>query len=271
MAIRRCIVLALSLSGWLILPILAHGQHTQGDEVETIEPPKIKPAPDAKKPDLDAVAKAVVERTNAFRKEQGRKPVDTDTSLHKAASYFAAYMARTDRYGHNADGNQPADRAKKHDYSFCIVLENIAYEYNSRGFTTKALTNGFVEGWKHSPGHRRNMLDADVTNTGVAVARSETTGYYYAVQMFGRPKSQAISFKIANESEAVVRYAVAGHTFKLQPRYTRSHTLCRPSDVTFYPAGEKPATKDEGKKVRPRDGDHYVLSDDKDGYRLKKK
>ena len=44
------------------------------------------------------------------------------------------------------------------------------------------------------------MLDADATETGISVARSEHTGYYYAVQMFGRPKSDAIEFQISNRS-----------------------------------------------------------------------
>src|SRR5262249_23915200 len=147
----------------------------------------------------------IIGRTNAFRKEQGREKVRRDAKLTRAAEYFAGYMARTDRYGHSADGQRPAARATKYGYAWCIVLENIAYEYNSRGFTTAELAEGFFEGWKNSPGHRRNMLDPDVTDTGVAVARSDKTGYYYAVQMFGRPKSKAVKFRVANRSGVTVK------------------------------------------------------------------
>ena len=45
--------------------------------------------------------------------------------------------------------------------------------------------------------------DPDVTETGVAVARSEKTGYYYGVQMFGRPKSAAVVFKVENRAGVV--------------------------------------------------------------------
>ena len=41
---------------------------------------------------------------------------------------------------------------------------------NSSGFTPKELADGFLEGWKQSPGHRKNMLDPDVTQIGVGVA-----------------------------------------------------------------------------------------------------
>ena len=93
--------------------------------------------------------------------------------LTDAARDFAAYMARTSRYGHTADGSRPADRAASHGYEYCVIAENIAYAFNSDGYTTEELGKTFVEGWKHSPGHRRNMLDPDVAETGVAVARSE--------------------------------------------------------------------------------------------------
>ena len=113
------------------------------------------------------------------------------------------------------------------------MLENIAYLYNSEGFTVETLAGGFVKSWKESPGHRKNMLDPDVTDTGVAVARSEETGYYYAVQMFGRPKSKAFEFQITNQSDAEIEYKVADEEFKLAPRFTRTHQRCRPPEVSF--------------------------------------
>ena len=80
-----------------------------------------------------------------------------------------------------------AERARRHGYAWCFIAENIAYQYDSRGFATESLAHGIVEGWKKSAGHRRNLLAREATHTGVAVARSEKTGYYYAVQLFGRP------------------------------------------------------------------------------------
>src|SRR5262249_19787116 len=129
--------------------------------------------------------------------------------------------------------SKPADRAKKHGYDYCLVLENIAYEYSSDGFTTDALAGALVKGWQESPGHRKNMLDPDVTETGVAVARRESTGYFYAVQMFGRPKSLAVEFKIANRSDATLEYTIGEDKYTLEPRHTQTHTRCRVEEVTF--------------------------------------
>ena len=139
--------------------------------------------------DIPAVERAVIEGTNRFRHEEGLASVRPDSTLDRTAREFADYLARTDRFDHEADGRTPALRARAHGYDYCLVAENIAYQFDSRGFTTSALARGLVQGWKDSPGHRRNMLDKRVVDTGVAVARSAHSGRFYAVQMFGRRRA----------------------------------------------------------------------------------
>jgi uncharacterized protein YkwD len=130
--------------------------------------------------DLPLAEKLVVNLTNEFRTREGRGTLILAPKLDETAQDFAEFMARTDKYGHAADGKQPAARAKQHGYDPCIVAENIAYQYRSAGFSTQELAHGFVQGWMDSPGHRKNMLDADVTETAVAIAQSGKSGYYYA-------------------------------------------------------------------------------------------
>jgi uncharacterized protein YkwD len=240
--LERNSALLLVLAG-LLVPRAALAQVVEEEQGESVRNPAYRSA-EGKTPDFPGVVKLIVDKTNAFRKEEGRAAVEVNEHLTKAARYFADYMAKEGKFGHTADGSRPADRAKKFGYDYCIVLENIAYEFNSAGFTTEDLGGRFVEGWKRSPGHRRNMLDPDVTDTGVAVARSETTGYYYAVQMFGRPKSKAIQFDFANESDATVEYRVGSRAFSLAPGYTRTHQLCRPADLTV----QLPAAESVGKE-----------------------
>jgi uncharacterized protein YkwD len=233
----------------------APAQTTEGHQGDVIVNPVRGPvAPDANL-DRGKVVEQIVSRTNDFRKAEGRSPVAVDKKLTEAAQGFADYMAKTDRYGHTADGTRPADRAKKAGYEFCLISENIAYQYNSAGYETDQLAKGFFEGWKESPGHRKNMLDPDVIEIGVAIARSEQTGHYYAVQMFARPQSATVEFKIENTSGATVTYAIAGESFTLQPRYTRTHMRCRPEDVAFQ------LSEGEGgeKSVRAAGGERYVI------------
>jgi len=250
------------LLGWLLPSGEVFGQAVEHEDVEKIESRGRPIAPD-RDVDLRQVVKEIVRKTNEFRREQERKPVTENGKLMETARYFADYMARTDTYGHTADGKRPAQRAKEHGYEYCIVLENIAYEYNSEGFTTDTLAKGFFEGWKHSPGHRRNMLDADVSETGVAVARSARTGYYYTVQMFGRPRSQAIEFQIANRSDVAVDYRIAGQSFSLPPGIIRTHQRCRSAEVTMrLPGGET-------RTVRPEGGDRFAVVKEGEGLKLR--
>ncbi|MBA2114891.1 CAP domain-containing protein [Bremerella alba] len=254
-----------SVTLMILLTGLAHSQEREESQVEILKGAG-QPIEDV---DVDAqqVAELIVRQTNEFREAQGRGPVKTNSKLAATAQTFADYMARTDRYGHRADGNRPADRASEHDYQYCIVAENIAYRYNSAGTETEALADKFVQGWKDSPGHRENMLDRDVRETGVAVAVSKETSHWYAVQMFGRPKSDAIEFQIANHADKEVGYSMGEKSFQLPPRYTRTHMSCRLAPVKFdFPgkSGEADA------QVQPKTGDHFSIEEDENELRVKK-
>lgn len=251
--------------GTLLTPATASAQHAEEGHTEIIRP-KSRLSRGKSTADPKEVAALIVRTTNAFRKEQGRAAVQVNAKLTETARDFAQYMAKTSRYGHHADGHSPSQRARAHGYDFCIIAENIAYQYSSAGFGTEELGKGFFEGWKHSPPHRKNMLDPDVIETGVAVAQSAETGYWFAVQMFGRPKAKAISFKIENATDATIQYKLVGRTFALPAHYIRTHEVGRPPEVTFdWPKGGGAPTT-----VQADDGAAYVITQDGDRFHVKK-
>jgi hypothetical protein len=199
-----------------------------------------------------------VEQTNQFRREQKLSPVSPNENLRETAQYFAEFMARTNKYGHTADGQRPSQRAAEHGYEYCIVSENIAYAYRSTGFTESELAENFVQGWIDSPEHRENMVESAVKEIGVAVAHSQESGHYFAVQMFGRPRSASIEFQVVNESGEAVRYKIGERAYSLPPRFTRTHQQCRPSQVSFLSpdaAEEAPPAK----TVEPDSGDRFIV------------
>jgi uncharacterized protein YkwD len=151
--------------------------------VAAAPPPVFEPD----EPDLAAVEQSAFDSTNALRETQNLPPLIPDKLLAATAKRFATYMARSGLYGHEADGKTPGRRLQSAGYQYCFVAENIAYAFNTRGYTTAALARTFVEGWKNSPGHRRNMVEPEATNLGVGIAHSPETGIYYAVQMYTRP------------------------------------------------------------------------------------
>lgn len=245
--------------GWLLLSATAWTQAEAEDKAKSAA----KPASQERSSDLSA--EFIVRGTNEFREEKGRRKVKIDAKLNATAQYFANYMARTGNYGHYADGSRPEERATKHNYDYCIVSENIAYYYSTVGIATKELMRGFVRNWKRSPEHRKNMLDPDVTEIGAAAARSKQTGYYYAVQMFGRPKSTLIKFMVRNKSDTAIHYELNDQTFSLSPRVTRTHRQCRPAKLTVqWPTGQKNTA------IQPNNGDHYTVIRDDGGFRLKR-
>jgi uncharacterized protein YkwD len=211
-------------------------------------------------PDLAVVAAQIIDRTNEFRREQGRPPVTAHAELESTARYFAEFMAQSDTFGHTADGASPADRAKAHGYQACAIAENIAYYYSTAGFTTPALTQQFIQGWQRSPAHRTNMLDTTVTEIGVALAQSPQTGYYYAVQLFGQPISARIQFEISNESTAIVQYASGSQTWRLAPGYIQTHQQCRPVELIFDWPGQQANTR-----IQPKPDGRYAIMQDRAG------
>jgi hypothetical protein len=102
--------------------------------------------------EISAVEALIVKQTNRFRKGEGLEPVEPNTALNKTSQRFADFMARTKKFGHTADGRLPSERAQAQGYQFCIVSENIAYQFRSEGFSTEELARGFRHGMGKVPG-----------------------------------------------------------------------------------------------------------------------
>jgi uncharacterized protein YkwD len=244
----------------------AYGQKVEEDDVQILKP-ITSPREPTRNANLAEAARQVLKLTNEFRKEEERDKAEINPQLAKAAQAFADYMARTSRYGHKADGSTPADRAQKAGYKYCIIAENIAYAYDSGGFTTDGLANELFGGWKVSPGHRQNMLDPDVTEIGIAIAQGADHGYVFAVQMIGRPRSKTLEFEITNESQTTVEYRMGDETFSLAPGHGRTHQVCRPRDLVF----QWPDAEGKEHLVQPKNGDHFVVVQDGETLELRKK
>lgn len=230
---------------------------------------------------LPAAEEQINELTAELRRSEGVQKLSVDPELLAAARYFADFMARTDKYGHTADGARPADRAKDHGYEYCIVLENIAYYSSSRRLPDLELSQSFFEGWKESPGHLKNMLDPDVHHVASGVAYNPETGNCHAVQMFGRPKTAQIEFELSNPTDWPMRYSVSGRTFVLPPSYTRTHHRCRPPELQLIgpapaategaaePNAESAAVEAEsaptGELLRPKHGSQFQIEETRNG------
>ncbi len=147
-----------------------------GVEVEDRSPgPSIDTADEPAGP-LDDVVTA----TNAERARHRLGLLTVDPRLAAAAQGHSEDMVRRAFFAHeNPDGAQVWDRAVATGYAYRKVAENIA-----AGQPTAA---DVVRGWMDSPGHRANILDAELTQIGVGRATGGSYGVYWT-QVFGRPR-----------------------------------------------------------------------------------
>lgn len=117
---------------------------------------------------------------NAERRHQGLPPLVYNEQLNEMAVIQARNMARFQKMAHVLpQANLPTlgDRARYVAYSFGRLAENVALGYPD--------AETVVQGWMTSKGHRANILNSDVVETGIAIARSSAGGLYYC-QVFGR-------------------------------------------------------------------------------------
>ena len=215
-------------------------------------------------PDIPKVEIAIVEMTNAIRKQHKLSEVKPDPKLEKAARTYARFLAQSNLFSHTADGRQPADRAKAAGYAPCFVSENLSSNLDTRGFETRQLAHEAVQGWMNSPGHRKNLLGEYVTNIGVAVAKVKAQEKYISVQVFGRPFSMAYTFRINNSSKQAITYDFLDRSHDIKPHFTSKHTACLPGSLTFH------APKDNRVigSYEARDGDVFALRSNDNGIKV---
>ena len=109
-------------------------------------------------PDLHQVEIAVVEMTNAARRENKLAAVKINPKLSKAARAYASLLAQNQAFSHTYAGSTVPQRIAAAGYKFCTYSENLAMEARSQGFFAEALASSAVNGWLNSPSHRANLL-----------------------------------------------------------------------------------------------------------------
>jgi hypothetical protein len=205
-------------------------------------------------PDLPQTEIAIVEMTNAYRREHNLGALKPNAALSAAARAFAEYLGKTGKFAHEADGREPHERAEAKGYRQCFIAENLAFNLDSRGFATAKLARDVVEGWKTSSGHRANMLEKSATDIGVGVVRApDRQPKFISVQLFGRPEALKVNFAIENRTTQEVHYRLGEETQSVPARASVSHTSCGAGPLVIERA--QPAAG-----LEPRNGDRFVLS-----------
>jgi uncharacterized protein YkwD len=122
-------------------------------------------------PNLHAEAQQIFALANQARATAGVGKLEWDAALAEAALAHCRRMAQEGPIAHRYGGEPDvATRAANAGARFGVIEENVAV-----GPTAEGIHNE----WMNSPGHRSNLLSADVNRVGVAVVASR--GVLYAV------------------------------------------------------------------------------------------
>ena len=118
---------------------------------------------------LGPVGPEALDLVNQVRLSQGLQPLTLDAQLTRAAQAHANDLARQGKLSHfGADHSTPLDRVRRAGYRPRMAAENIA-----GGQPTIAEA---VKSWQESDGHNRNLLLADATHMGIALAYDPRAG-----------------------------------------------------------------------------------------------
>lgn len=101
------------------------------------------------------------QQINAIRSRAGLPSLRRNSLLDRAALAHAQDMAANSFMSHTgSDGSTLRKRVNRTGYVWCTLGENV-----SRGHRTNARA---IEGWRTSPGHYKNMVNAKAREYGFA-------------------------------------------------------------------------------------------------------
>jgi uncharacterized protein YkwD len=131
----------------------------------------------------------VLAAVNKARAGAGCSALRVNDKLVAAAKGHAKAMAEQNFFGHaSKNGAKFSSRIKAQGYRFSKVAENI-------GAGQRAAV-GIMQDWMNSAGHRKNILDCALSETGIAVVYQADDAplkgqkyamKYYWVEVFARP------------------------------------------------------------------------------------
>lgn len=130
----------------------------------------------------------IVALTNQARQSAGLAPLAVNGLLAQAAQGKANDMVVNQYFAHTSPANvTPWDWFKRAGYSYKFAGENLAKDF--------ATSESLVDAWLASPSHRKNIMNANYTEIGIAVSTGEINGVSTIVvaQMFGAPLQTQIA------------------------------------------------------------------------------
>src|SRR5262249_38339891 len=200
-------------------------------------------------PQAGSAERALFEAANRERSAQGLSALRWDAALAAAARPHAERMATQNPRSHQLPEELPLEeRARQAGARYSVIAENVA-----EGPSAEEIHSS----WMHSPPHRANLLDRELTAVGIAVvsiADRRTGGAMrFAVQDF----SQSVASLSLEQQERQVSAQLAGRGLRVSNATGASDDARKTCHMDRGWAGNRP-----GLVVRYETSDPSRLPDD---------
>ena len=127
------------------------------------------------KKNVQNVSEPAAVSINAVRAKHGQMALSPSEKLTRAAKVHAEDMIRKGFFSHTgSDGSTIGTRAAAQGYGYCVIAENIAKGHLD--------VKDVLTAWMKSKGHRRNILNAEVTEFALVRGQGDVW-----VMVLGRP------------------------------------------------------------------------------------
>jgi uncharacterized protein YkwD len=134
-----------------------------------------------------ATKDGIIRETNRIRESKGLIPLKENQLLNRIADERLKDMFQKQYFGHiSPSGEKASDIAQHVGYEYKIIAENLG------SISPDATDVDFLSGWMQSPGHRRNILNPEIREIGVATRKGILTSdsTIICVQIFGLAASE---------------------------------------------------------------------------------
>ena len=120
----------------------------------------------------------LLSRVNHVRRKRGLSPLGRTKLLDRIAAGHSKSMAKRKHCDHHGFESRSAFITRKTGLSY--VAEN-CYMFPAKNYDAH-IAKKLVQGWLKSPGHRTNLLNANLKRIGIGIITRR--GYVYATQIF---------------------------------------------------------------------------------------
>jgi len=160
-----------------------------------------------------AKAEQLFALANQTRQQEGRGRLEWDQALADAAMKHCLRMAAEGPISHRYEGEPDLTaRAGAAGAHFSLIEENIA---------VGSYPGSIHQGWLNSPGHRANLLNAEIDRIGIAVVAAQ--GVLFAVADYSR----AVPVLTQSEVESTVARLIRAKGLALRRDPATARAACR--------------------------------------------